>query len=98
MMAIANQTQGLVFASFVVDEAGRVVNPKIVRGLGDGCDEELLRVLRHTSGSWKPGLQAGKAVKVKMVLPVRFAFHAGMASGLDSTTASSAAKWNAKTT
>lgn len=89
--AIANQTQGLVFASFIVDEAGRVIAPKIVRGLGDGCDEELLRVLRQTSGSWKPGLQAGKAVKVKMVLPVRFAFHAGMASGLDSATASSAA-------
>ncbi len=82
--AIAKQTQGLVFASFVVDEAGRVVNPKIVRGIGDGCDEELLRVLRQTSGSWKPGLQAGKAVKVKMVLPVRFAFHAGLASALDS--------------
>jgi hypothetical protein len=30
-------------------------------------------------------LQAGKAVKVKMVLPVRFAFHAGMASALDTT-------------
>ncbi|WP_229743039.1 energy transducer TonB [Hymenobacter qilianensis] len=83
--AIANQTQGLVFAAFVVDEAGRVVNPKIVRGIGDGCDEELLRVLRQTSGSWKPGLQAGKAVKVKMVLPVRFAFYAGLASSLDST-------------
>ena len=81
--AIANQTQGLVFASFVVDEAGRVLSPKIVRGIGSGCDEELLRVLRQTSGRWKPGLQAGKAVKVKMVLPVRFAFHAGMASALD---------------
>ena len=85
--AITNQTQGLVFASFVVDEAGRVVAPKIVRGIGDGCDEELLRVLRQTSGQWKPGLQAGKAVKVKMVLPVRFAFRAGMASALDSTAA-----------
>lgn len=84
--AVANQTQGLVFASFVVDEAGRVESPKIVRGIGDGCDEELLRVLRQTSGSWKPGLQAGKAVKVKMVLPVRFAFHAGMASALDTAT------------
>jgi hypothetical protein len=82
--AVSKQTQGLVFAAFVVDEAGRVVNPKIVRGIGDGCDEELLRVLRQTSGRWKPGLQAGKAVKVKMVLPVRFAFHAGMASSLDS--------------
>ncbi|MGY2130891.1 energy transducer TonB [Hymenobacter sp. HD11105] len=89
--AIVNQTQGLVFASFVVDEAGRVLSPKIVRGIGNGCDEELLRVLRQTSGRWKPGVQAGKAVKVKMVLPVRFAFHAGLASALDSASNTSEA-------
>ena len=49
-------------------------------------------MLHQTSGSWKPGLQAGKAVKVKMVLPVRFAFNAGMASALDSVTANSATR------
>ncbi|UOQ75525.1 TonB family protein [Hymenobacter sp. 5516J-16] len=74
------QTQGLVFASFVVDEAGRVRAPRILRGLGDGCDEEVLRVLRQTSGRWTPGQQDGRFVKVKMVLPIRFNFQAGMAS------------------
>lgn len=74
------QTQGLVFASFVVDEAGRVQSPRILRGLGDGCDEEVLRVLRQTSGRWTPGQQDGRFVKVKMVLPIRFNFQAGLAS------------------
>ncbi|GGG44326.1 hypothetical protein GCM10011378_20840 [Hymenobacter glacieicola] len=74
------QTQGLVFASFVVDEAGRVRSPRILRGLGDGCDEEVLRVLRQTSGRWTPGQQDGRFVKVKMVLPIRFNFQAGLAS------------------
>ncbi|MBB4603211.1 TonB family protein [Hymenobacter luteus] len=77
------QTQGLVFASFVVDEAGRVQSPRILRGIGDGCDEEVLRVLRQTSGRWTPGQQDGRFVKVKMVLPIRFNFQAGLASAPD---------------
>ncbi|WP_162303616.1 energy transducer TonB [Hymenobacter sediminis] len=79
------QTQGLVFASFVVDEAGRVQSPRILRGLGDGCDEEVLRVLRQTSGRWTPGQQDGRFVKVKMVLPIRFNFQAGLATAPDAT-------------
>ncbi|MBX0292547.1 energy transducer TonB [Hymenobacter sp. HSC-4F20] len=78
-----HQTQGLVFASFVVDEAGRVQSPRILRGLGDGCDDEVLRVLRQTSGHWTPGQQDGRFVKVKMVLPIRFNFQPGLASAPD---------------
>jgi TonB family protein len=78
------QTEGLVFASFVVDEAGRVVQPRIVRGLGNGCDEEVLRVLRQTSGRWTPGQQNGRLVKVKLVLPIRFHFEPGMATAPES--------------
>ncbi|UOQ73496.1 energy transducer TonB [Hymenobacter cellulosilyticus] len=48
--AIENKTEGIVYASFMVDEQGRVEAPSIVRGIGGGCDEEVLRVLRQTSG------------------------------------------------
>ncbi|WP_083937677.1 energy transducer TonB [Hymenobacter aerophilus] len=78
-----NQTQGVVFASFVVDENGRVQRPHILRGLGDGCDEEVLRVLRQTSGRWIPGQQDGRFVKVKMMLPIRFTFDPGQATASD---------------
>ncbi|MDF7812724.1 energy transducer TonB [Hymenobacter sp. YC55] len=75
--ALVSQTQGVVFASFVVDESGRVQKPHILRGLGHGCDEEVLRVLRQTSGHWTPGQRNGEFVKVKMVLPIRFSFQPG---------------------
>ena len=75
--ALVSQTQGVVFASFVVDESGRVQKPHILRGLGHGCDEEVLRVLRQTSGHWTPGQRDGEFVKVKMVLPIRFSFQPG---------------------
>jgi TonB family protein len=78
--AQANHVEGLVYASFVVDEAGQVVDPTIIRSLGYGCDEEVLRVLRQTSGHWTPAQQDGRLVKVKMVLPIRFSFRPGQMS------------------
>ncbi|TGD78539.1 energy transducer TonB [Hymenobacter wooponensis] len=81
--ALSNQTQGVVFASFIVDETGRVNSPRIVKGIGDGCDEEVLRVLRQTSGHWQPGKQEGQAVKVRLTLPIRFAFEQGTASAVE---------------
>ncbi|WP_052695212.1 energy transducer TonB [Hymenobacter sp. AT01-02] len=84
------QTQGLVLASFVVDESGRITSPRIVRSLGDGCDHEVLRVLRQTSGRWKPGRQGGQAVKVRMTLPIRFSFQEGRATAADEMLATTA--------
>ncbi|UYZ62103.1 energy transducer TonB [Hymenobacter weizhouensis] len=89
-----SRTEGLVFASFVVDETGRVTSPRILRGLGNGCDEEVLRVLRQTSGRWTPGQHEGRFVKVKLVLPIRFALQE---EGLASTTTEASPPADAET-
>ncbi|WP_167852097.1 energy transducer TonB [Hymenobacter elongatus] len=86
--AVENKTEGIVYASFLVDENGRVEAPQIVRGIGGGCDEEVLRVLSQTSGHWTPARSAGQLVKVKMVLPIRFSFHEGLANPAETATAS----------
>ena len=62
--------EGRVIVQFTVDENGNVVEPSVVRGIGAGCDEEALRVLRQAK--FKPGKQRGKAVKVRMTLPIAF--------------------------
>lgn len=62
--------QGRVIVQFVVDEQGNVVEPAVIRGIGAGCDEEALRVVRQAK--FKPGKQRGKPVKVKMSLPITF--------------------------
>ncbi len=62
--------EGRVIIQFVVDENGNVSNPAVVRGIGAGCDEEALRVVKEAK--FKPGKQRGKAVKVKMSLPITF--------------------------
>jgi protein TonB len=66
-------TQGKVFIEFVINEKGELSNLKVLKGIGDGCDEEALRVLRLTK--WNPGKQRGRPVKVKMVQTIIFALN-----------------------
>ncbi|SFB37170.1 energy transducer TonB [Algoriphagus aquimarinus] len=63
--------EGTVIAIFVVDEKGEVSNVEILRGIGGGCDEEVMRLVKE-SPKWTPGKKDGEIVKVKMRLPVRF--------------------------
>ena len=63
--------QGRVFVGFVVEPDGSVSNVKIMRGIGGGCDEEAMRVVKAMP-KWKPGKQRGKAVRVSYTLPVMF--------------------------
>ncbi|MBT8399820.1 MAG: M56 family metallopeptidase [Rhodothermia bacterium] len=62
--------EGRVVVQFVVDERGVVTDPKVVRGVGSGLDEEALRVVRRAR--FEPGMQAGKPVKVQLSLPITF--------------------------
>ena len=62
--------EGRVTVQFVVDENGDVRDAVVLRGIGAGCDEEALRAVM--ASKFKPGRQRGKAVKVKMSLPVTF--------------------------
>ena len=70
--SVAKQTniEGKVFAMAYVDEKGNVDKVKIIKGLGAGCDEEVIRVL--TSSKFNPGQHEGKPVKVKTTISVAF--------------------------
>ena len=63
---------GKVFVQFVIDEAGRIAESKIIRGVAPLLDEEALRVI-NTMPAWTPGTVKGKAVKVAFTLPIMFA-------------------------
>ncbi len=63
--------QGRVFVGFVVEPDGSVSNVKLLRGIGGGCDEEAMRVIKNMP-KWKPGKQRGKAVRVSYQIPVMF--------------------------
>lgn len=61
--------EGTVYLQFVVDKDGSLTDVKVIRGIGSGCDEEAVRVIKNAP-KWKPGLQKGKPVKVRMSLPI----------------------------
>lgn len=63
--------EGTVYVVFVINKDGKVDQPEILRGIGAGCDEEVLRLISE-SPDWIPGQQSGQKVNVRMRLPVRF--------------------------
>ncbi len=63
--------QGIVYVTFVVEPDGNITNVKVLRGIGAGCDDEALRVVKAMP-KWKPGKQRGKSVRVQFNLPIRF--------------------------
>jgi len=62
--------EGRVFVQFVVNEQGKVMDPKITRGVHKLLNEEVLEKVKTLK--CKPGMQRGQAVKVQMSLPVTF--------------------------
>lgn len=76
-----NQIEGRVYVQFIVDENGSLNYPEIVKGIGYGCDEEALKAIQ-SSGKWIPGQQRGRAVKVRMVLPIIFNLNSSITSNL----------------
>jgi periplasmic protein TonB len=63
--------QGRVFVTFVVEVDGSITDIKVVRGIGGGCDEEAMRVVKSMP-KWTPGKQRGVPVRVQFNLPIKF--------------------------
>jgi len=63
--------EGKVFVEFYIERDGTVCDAKVLRGIGYGCDEEALRVI-GLMPKWSPGMQRGKAVRVRYTLPIVF--------------------------
>lgn len=64
--------EGTVYVSFVVNEVGNVENVKVMKGIGYGCDEEVVRVITKMPRWKKVGKNNGQPVKVRFNIPVAF--------------------------
>ena len=62
--------EGRVTVQFIVNEKGEPTNPRVIRGIGGGCDEEALRLVKQAR--FKPGMQRGVPVRVQYSLPIVF--------------------------
>jgi protein TonB len=66
------KVSGMVFVRFIVEKDGKITNPKIIKGLGHGCEDAAKNVIMSMP-AWKPGMHEGKAVRVYHSLPIAFA-------------------------
>ena len=70
-IAKENGIQGRVILQFVVDETGKVTDPKVIRSIDPSLDTEAIRLVLSMP-RWIPGMQDGKAVAVRYTIPVIF--------------------------
>jgi len=68
--AVKQNITGTVEIYFVVEPSGRVTNAKVLHGIGAGCNEEAMRLVRLIR--WEPGTISGKAVRSEMTLKITF--------------------------
>jgi protein TonB len=66
-----NEIEGNVILTFIVQADGSINNVKVLRGIGYGCDDEALRVVKRMP-MWSPGKMKGKNVNVRYTLPIKF--------------------------
>lgn len=62
--------EGRVIVQFIVNEEGKAENFTVLRGIGGGCDQAAIDVIKKAEFS--PGRQRGTPVSVQMALTVRF--------------------------
>lgn len=76
--------EGRVEVQFVVEKDGSLSEVKAVKGIGAGCDEEAVRVVQSMP-SFQPGMQNGRPVRVRMVVPIAFKLNEGKTNPDNST-------------
>jgi len=72
--AIAREVslEGTVVVNFVVNKDGSITNVKILKDIGGGCGDEVLRIMKKMPAWEVPGAQRGRPVPVYYNLPVKF--------------------------
>lgn len=70
-MAKESGIQGTVYLKFVIEKDGTISNVQVVRGIGGGCDDEAVRVLKSMP-KWQPAKQRGRPVRVWFNMPIKF--------------------------
>lgn len=69
--ALKDKVEGKVYLTFIVEKNGSLTDIKVVRGIGSGCDEEAIRLIKECP-KWNPGIQNGRNVRVQYMAPISF--------------------------
>lgn len=68
--AVRRGIEGRVVVQMIVDENGRVREPRVIKGIGGGCDREALRVVRKAE--FEPATRDGEPVSAQHSVWIQF--------------------------
>lgn len=69
-MAKRAKTQGKVYVLVLINENGGVDDAKVIKGIGQGCDESAISAIKKFK--FTPGKNAGTAIKAKLTMAINF--------------------------
>lgn len=71
--AVQDKVSGKVWVAFIINEKGKVLpeSVKVVRGIGSGCDEEAVRLIKLMN-NWAPALKWGRPVRFQTTMSIGF--------------------------
>jgi TonB family protein len=79
LYAKQNRVYGTVHLQITIDTSGHIINSKVLKSLGYGCDKEALRIIQLTDGKWSSASHYGKKVNAQLTIPIKFiAKHDGL--------------------
>ncbi len=70
-LAAKNHTQGTVYMTFFVEKDGSITDVKVFQGIGDGCDEESVKLVEKMP-KWNPGKKDGVITRMPVIFPITF--------------------------
>ena len=65
-----NKVEGIVKIAALVNQSGDVIDAKILNDIGNECGESAKITIFYTR--FKPGLQKGKPVMMRIIIPIEF--------------------------
>jgi protein TonB len=71
LLAKKQGIDGKIYVQFVITKDGNVTNVRIAKGIGSGCDQEAVRVIKLLP-PWIPGKINGIPVNVLLTFPIVF--------------------------
>ena len=69
--AIENKVEGRVTIQFTVESTGLLSDFSVVKGIGFGCDEEVMRLVRQ-GPKWFPSKRSNEAVRDRVKVRMKF--------------------------
>ncbi|MDJ1469940.1 energy transducer TonB [Cytophagaceae bacterium DM2B3-1] len=63
--------EGVVYIHFIITIDGTIDEIKVKRGIGYGCDEEVIRIIKLMP-KWKPASSGGRNISSPYSLPISF--------------------------